>query len=132
MKPVSCRAAAAATIVPRLPRLCSSCRQMRCRRCWDFQAIAITAGVLVLLAALKDGPEPGRSAVVPGRLGEQPPGVTAAGPGQLPLAAGLPRAALRWYEPEVAHQLPRPLEAMKSPISAQSPTAVRVSIPRRH
>jgi hypothetical protein len=47
---------------------------------------------------------------VPGGLDEQPAGVLGAGLGDLALAASLAGAALRRHEPDVAHQLPGPLE----------------------
>ena len=54
-KPASSRATATATIVRRLPRWLSRRRQVRCRRCWAFQEIAIDVRGLAGLAAAERG-----------------------------------------------------------------------------
>ena len=72
--PARWRATATAAIVLRLLRL-SYCRHSRCRRCWAFQAVAITAAGLALLAVFELGPEPRWAAVVPGGFDLQPAGV---------------------------------------------------------
>jgi hypothetical protein len=69
--------------------------------------------LLAVLAALQRGAEPGRSAVVPGRLDQQPAGVPRAGLGDVPLAAALAGAVLGGDQPEIASQQLGVLEAGK-------------------
>ena len=88
-KPASSRATATAIDRAALAALASSRCQMRCRRRWACQEIAITCGGLAVLAARELAPDPGRPAVVPGGLDQQPAGVPAAGLGDRALPAPL-------------------------------------------
>src|SRR3954453_7324601 len=68
---------------------------------------------LSALTAREFAPDPGRPAVVPGRLDQQPAGVLPAGlrdRAEPPLVAG---GVLRRHHPEVAHQLPGATEAIE-------------------
>jgi hypothetical protein len=83
--------------------------------------------VLAVLAALERLTLGGCSAVVPGGLDQEPAGVTGAGLGDLALTATLPGAVLAGDQPDVAHQLPRALEALPvADLRAQPDRAERV------
>src|ERR671917_879694 len=89
------------------------------------------ARVLALLAGAQLRGDPRPAPGVFGRLDQQPARVLGTGLGDLALAALLVGAALGGHEAEEGAELAGGRNRSKSPISAQSPTAARVSMPRK-
>ena len=129
--PLSSRAAATAIRLRRLP-LASRRVQVRCsRRCADH-ATATASGGLVALALGSALADARPRAIVPAGLDQQPAGVPGSGLRDRPEPALLPGRRLRGNHADVAHQPLGVANRSKSPISAHSPTAESVSMPRRH
>ena len=68
---------------------------------------------------------------MPGCLDQEPAGVPGAGLGERSLAALLAGRVLRRDQSDISHDLPGVCERSKSSISAHSPAAVSVSMPRK-
>ena len=129
-KPASSRATATVATVERLP-CWVRWRWRWCRRTWALPGALGDVGRDVRLDGGDALADAGGVLVVPGGLDQQPAGVPVAGLGDVAAVALVAGGVLAGGQAEEAHQLARVAKRRKSPISASSPSAVSVVMPRK-